>query len=145
VLWVLLGFCGLALVVPVYLGAPYAFFNKVFLLIKKKKNCSTICSIFSPLQYGGLGVRNLIKFNQALLGKWLWHYAMGREALWRVVVEAKYDSLNRGWCSKEVAGPFGVEVCKHIRRWWDVFSRYIGYEVGDGSKIRLWHDAWRRD
>jgi hypothetical protein len=36
VLLVLLGFCGLALVVPVYLGAPYAFINKVFLLIKKK-------------------------------------------------------------------------------------------------------------
>jgi len=28
------GFCGLALVVLVYLGAPYAFFNKVFLFIK---------------------------------------------------------------------------------------------------------------
>jgi hypothetical protein len=28
-------------------------------------------TIFSPMQYGGLGVRNLIKFNQALLGKWL--------------------------------------------------------------------------
>jgi len=38
VLWVLLGFYGLALVVPVYLGAPYAFFYKVFLLIEKKKN-----------------------------------------------------------------------------------------------------------
>jgi hypothetical protein len=37
VLLVLLGFYGLALVVPVYLGAPYAFINKVFLLIKKKK------------------------------------------------------------------------------------------------------------
>jgi len=33
------GFCGLALVVPVYLGASYAFFNKVFLLIKKKNCC----------------------------------------------------------------------------------------------------------
>jgi hypothetical protein len=29
---------------------------------------TTICSL---MQYGGLGVRNLIKFNQALLGKWL--------------------------------------------------------------------------
>jgi hypothetical protein len=36
VLLFLLDFCGLALVVPVYLGAPYAFINKVFLLIKKK-------------------------------------------------------------------------------------------------------------
>jgi hypothetical protein len=32
------GFCRLALVVPVYLEAPYAFINKVFLLIKKNKN-----------------------------------------------------------------------------------------------------------
>jgi hypothetical protein len=31
------GFCGLALVVPVYLGAPYAFFNKVLLTYQKKK------------------------------------------------------------------------------------------------------------
>jgi hypothetical protein len=27
--------------------------------------------IYSPKQAGGLGIRNLIKFNQALLGKWL--------------------------------------------------------------------------
>jgi len=32
-----LGFSRLALVVPVYLGAPYVFFNKVFLLKKEKK------------------------------------------------------------------------------------------------------------
>jgi hypothetical protein len=31
------GFFGLALVVPVYLGAPYAFFNKVLLTYIKKK------------------------------------------------------------------------------------------------------------
>jgi hypothetical protein len=31
------GFYGLALIVPVYLGMPYVFFNKVFLFIKKKK------------------------------------------------------------------------------------------------------------
>jgi hypothetical protein len=88
--------------------------EKLFHLVK----WSTICS---PMQYGGLGVRNLIKFNQALLGKWLWRYATEREALWRVVVEAKYDSLSGGWCSKEVVGPFGVGVWKHIRRGWGCF------------------------
>jgi len=25
-----------------------------------------------------------------------------------LVVEAKYDSMSGGWCSKEVVGPFGV-------------------------------------
>ena len=41
-----------------------------FLLVKWAQVCS-------PLQSGGLGIRNLRAFNQALLGKWLWRY--GRE------------------------------------------------------------------
>jgi hypothetical protein len=64
VLLFLLGFCGFALVVPVYIGAPYAFINKVFLLIKKKNiwmeaynsplfssynEFLEFCSSFSPL------------------------------------------------------------------------------------------------
>jgi len=109
-----------------------------FHLVKR----STICF---PIHYGGLGVRNLIKFNQALLGKWLSCYATEREALWRFIVEAKYDSLSGGWCSKEVAGSFGVGVWKHIRKRWGVFLRYIRYEVGDGTKIRFWHNAWCGD
>jgi len=60
-------------------------------------------------------------------------------------VEAKYDSWSGGWCSKEVAGPFGVGVWKHIRRGCRVFSRCIRYEVDDESKIRFWHDAWCGD
>jgi hypothetical protein len=62
-----------------------------------------------------------------------------------VVVEAKYDSLSGGWCSKEVARPFGVGVWKHINSGWDVFSRYISYKVGHGTKICFWHNAWCGD
>jgi hypothetical protein len=25
---------------------------------------------------------------------------------------------------------------------WEVFSSFVRYEVGDGSKIRFWHDLW---
>jgi hypothetical protein len=52
VLLFLLGFCGLALVVPVYVGAPYAFINKVFLLIKKKKEKKLIRPQFIGLSIG---------------------------------------------------------------------------------------------
>jgi len=40
---------------------------------------------------------NLIQFNRALLGKWFWQYATEREALWKLVIETKYDSLRGGW------------------------------------------------
>ena len=94
--------------------------------------------ICSPIQGGGLGIRNLCNFNLALLGKWLWQYATEKEACWRLVVEVKHGSTNDGWCTKVVEGPSGVGVWKHIRREWEVFSRFLSFGVGDGSHIRFW-------
>jgi hypothetical protein len=48
---------------------------------------------------GGLDIRNLLVFNCALLGKWMWCYAIERDAWWRIVVNSKYGSLWDGWCS----------------------------------------------
>ena len=58
--------------------------------------------IFNPICSGGLAIRNLRRFNQALLGKRLWRYGSDQEALWRQVVDAKYRSLWGGLCSKDV-------------------------------------------
>ena len=103
---------------------------------------SSVCSLMKD---GGLGIRNLRRFNQMLLVKWLWRYAMEREAYWRKVVEAKYGSMEGDWCTKQVEMPFGVGVWKHIRRWWQLFSKFISFEVGDGTQIRFWHDIWCGD
>jgi hypothetical protein len=48
--------------------------------------------ICCPIQSGGLAIRDLRSFNKALLGKWLWWYGSERDALWRLVVDAKYGS-----------------------------------------------------
>lgn len=63
---------------------------------------------------GGLAVKNLRLFDTTLLGKWLWWYAMEKEALWRQVIEGKYGSLGGGLSSKPVQGPYGVGLWKHI-------------------------------
>jgi hypothetical protein len=44
------------------------------------------------------------------MSKWPWRYATKSEALWRLMIETKYDGLRGSWCSKEVIGPFGVGV-----------------------------------
>jgi hypothetical protein len=50
---------------------------------------SKVCSLISE---GGLGIKNLMVFNHALLGKLLWGYGLEREAWWRIVVDSKYGS-----------------------------------------------------
>jgi hypothetical protein len=95
-----------------------------------------------PIRAGGLGIRNVLKFNKALLGKWLWRYATESEALWYKIIKEKYEEQDGGWVSKEVSGSFGVGLWKHIRRGWDLFAQNVRFEVGIGSKIRFWHDTW---
>jgi hypothetical protein len=105
-------------------------------------NWNKICT---PLHVGGLGVHNFIQFNRALMGKWLWRYGREREALWRLVIDAKFESLKGGWSLKEVSGSFGVGVWKHIRRGWEKFRNFVRFEVGNGSHISFWHDWWCGD
>lgn len=83
------------------------------------------------------GVRILIQFNRGLLGKWLKRYTTKNEALSRLVVETKYDSLQGGWCSKEVVRLFEVGVWKYIRSGWRVFFSFIRYGMKDGSKDQV--------
>ncbi|KAG6729257.1 hypothetical protein I3842_01G018300 [Carya illinoinensis] len=106
-----------------------------FHLVRWEKVCR-------PLSYGGLGIRNLRTFNWVLLGKWLWRYHKEPDALWKMVIESKYGSLWGGWCTNEVRGAYGVGLWKYIRGGWEVFSRHTNFRLGDGTKIKFWHDTW---
>ena len=57
-------------------------------------------NVCSPLEVGGLGVKNLVHFNQALLGKWLWRFGQEGLHLWRRVIATKYGEGQGGWNSK---------------------------------------------
>jgi hypothetical protein len=102
-------------------------------------NWSKVCM---TTEAGGLGVRNLIQFNRALFGKWLWMFANEGAAWWRKLLEAKYDIMRGGWYSKEVGEPYEVGVWKCIRRGWDSFKQYVRFEFGNGSQVLFWLDVW---
>jgi hypothetical protein len=90
----------------------------------------TICS---PVAHGGLGVRKLRAFNQALLEKWLWRYGLEWNRLGRRVLVAKYGSSDGGWYSNNVYGPHGYGLWKGIMMGWDKYAQSLGFQVGRGD------------
>jgi hypothetical protein len=74
-------------------------------------NWKIICS---PIPRGGLGIENIMLFNKALVGKWLWRFGQEENSLWRWVTVMKYGIQRGGWCLKEAWGPYGVST------WWNI-------------------------
>ena len=105
-------------------------------------NWSKVCR---PMKNGGLGIRCLRRFNSALLAKWLWHYGMENDALWRRVIGAKYGNEWGGWCTQSMSGAYGVCMWKSIRRGWLNFSKFLRYDVGDGTCVKFWANVWCGD
>ena len=50
-----------------------------------------------------------------------------------------------GWCTKPMTGTYGVSVWKSIRSGWMDFSKFLRFDVGDGTKVKFWEDEWCRD
>jgi hypothetical protein len=98
--------------------------------------------VCTPIDEGGLGIRNIRRFNQALLGKWLWRFAHEEGAWWRSVLVAKYGSGWGGWHLGVISGSHGMGLWKFICMGWQNFRRFFKYDVGEGSKIRFWDDIW---
>jgi hypothetical protein len=101
--------------------------------------------VCAPIDEGGLGIRNMRRFNQALLGKWLWRFAHEEGAWWRSVLVAKYGSVWGGWRSGAISSSHGVGLWKFICMGWQNFRRFIKFDPGEGSKIRFWDDVWCGD
>ena len=101
--------------------------------------------VYLSLQNGGLAIKNLCLFNQALLGKWIWRFGTEHDFLWRKVIEAKYGCVKGGWCSNPVNSSYGVSLWKTISKDWSSFKRFISFDVRDGSRVSFWHDVWCGD
>ena len=89
----------------------------------------------SPLEMGGLGIRKLVHFNQALLGKWLWRFGQEGTHLWRRVVATKFGEGQGGWNTKVRRRAHRCGLRRGINDNWERFSKHLALMVGDGSHI----------
>ena len=98
-----------------------------------------------PIVLGGLGIRKLVHFNKALLGKWLWRFGREGTHLWRRVIASKYGEGQAGWKTKICRRAHGCGLWRGIHDGWESFSSHVTLVVGDGSRILFWHDKWVGD
>ena len=101
--------------------------------------------VFLPRESGGLGIRTLASFNQALLGKWLWRYGHETSHLWRRVIAMKYGEGIGGWCTRACSRAHGCGLWRSISEGWETFAKHFSFVVGDGSRILFWYDKWTSD
>ena len=54
---------------------------------------------------------------------------METDALWRRVIEVKYENVWGGWCTKKLSSAYGVSLWRFIRSGWLNFLKLL--DVGE--------------
>jgi len=102
-------------------------------------------NICKPKEEGGLGIRDICKFNAALLAKWRWRCISEEKGRWMECMDSKYDLEYNG-----------TQILLKLQSWWwrDLrkvcgeegtdgwFQEEVGWRVGSGDKARFWEDVW---
>ncbi|GKV48455.1 hypothetical protein SLEP1_g55268 [Rubroshorea leprosula] len=99
---------------------------------------------------GGLGVRDLRKFNLALMGKWWGRLAENKEGLWKKIIMERYGDGGNHWLdwvkeNTRVGSIWWRDVCRldslqgESGGW---LSENFRIKMGEGKRVRFWWDHW---
>lgn len=92
-----------------------------------------------PKGMGGLGIRNLSCFNQALLARQVWRLIYHPQLLLSRLYQAKYPELLVLGPSASSRPSWG---CRGIMSGSQVLSHGLSWKVGSGSRVRITLDSW---
>lgn len=92
------------------------------------------------IEDGGLGVRDLKLFNEALLLKTVWQLASGQNKIWVAVMRAKYCPRKGIWGGKDARGASAM--WRSVQQLKAFFKDDIRWHVGDGMGIRALNEPW---
>ncbi|CAN0862950.1 Putative ribonuclease H protein At1g65750 [Linum grandiflorum] len=90
----------------------------------------------TPKRAGGLGVHDLKVLNEALLSKWMWRYAVERDAWWRVLLTSKCGVGCSEWLPTWNLGSAGCSLWRWVISVRSLFWAY-GYLDPGGEVLVL--------
>lgn len=93
-----------------------------------------------PKDLGGMGFRDLWEFNSAMLTKTAWRLQDQQTMIWARVMKGLYFLRGDLMSAKKGARSSWVWASILTRR--DVLQKYGIWKVGNGKKIKVFHDAW---
>lgn len=91
----------------------------------------------TKLVLGGLGIKDLDCFNQALLAKIRWRILDHPQSLSAQILKAKYFP-NEQFCVAR-SGPKPSPLWPSIL-WEGLLLQGLGWRIGSGSHIQIWND-----
>jgi hypothetical protein len=89
---------------------------------------------------GGLGFRDLVLFNQALLAKHGWRIIQNPESLTAKILKAKYHPTT-SFLEAQV-GARASFIWRSICTAHELLTHGLLWRVGDGQSIKIWTDRW---
>ncbi|GJV42097.1 reverse transcriptase zinc-binding domain-containing protein [Tanacetum coccineum] len=93
-----------------------------------------------PKEEGGLGIRRLGPFNQALVVSHMWKILTLKDSLWVKWIHA-YKLRDRNFWDIPMRGnmTWGWRNLLHLR---PLIQEFFWYKPGDGSRVYAWFDHW---
>ena len=92
-----------------------------------------------PKDQGGLGFKDLVKFNEVMLTKQVWRLLHDQSSLFFRVFKAKYFLHGTVFEAKKSSGSYAWQSILKARL---VIEAGSMWRVGDGSTIRVYWDKW---
>ena len=92
-----------------------------------------------PKSLGGIGFRELQKFNDAMLGKQIWRLLQNQDSLFYKFFKTKFFPHGTIFDAKENRGSFAW---RSILKGREIIRQGLKWRIRNGSKVRIYSDAW---